>query len=289
MQHGQPPMTSPLPEPGRALALPPGAMYGRIERSASVGGVLLAENRYDPGERLPRHSHEHAIFCLVLDGGFDECFDRRSRSCARWHFLYRPPREVHAQRFFARGAHCFTVELSADESAEPEAGAIASDGRLDLRGMPTLLAFRLYDEFRRPDGITPLAVEELTVSLVASGARRASQSERGPAPPWLRRAREYLESHYAESLTVRALAAEVGVHRVHLSRTFRRYFGCGIAEYVRRLRVHAVCRRVGEGRQRFGTIAADLGFSDESHMGRSFHAVMGCTPSRYRRGGQPSK
>ena len=51
-----------------------GNYYGETLRRRTVAGVVLTETRYAPHSRLPRHSHEHAYFCLVRRGGYVETY-----------------------------------------------------------------------------------------------------------------------------------------------------------------------------------------------------------------------
>jgi quercetin dioxygenase-like cupin family protein len=55
------------------LALPPrNFTHGDIVRWRRVGGLVLAEVRYEPGQRIQRHTHPHARFVLVLSGSLTE-------------------------------------------------------------------------------------------------------------------------------------------------------------------------------------------------------------------------
>src|SRR6059036_2884993 len=55
------------------LAQPPkNFTHGEILRWRRVGGLVLAEVKYEPGQRIPRHVHAHARFVLVLAGGLTE-------------------------------------------------------------------------------------------------------------------------------------------------------------------------------------------------------------------------
>ena len=46
--------------------------HGEILRWRRVGGLVLGEVKYEPGQRIPRHVHAHARFVLVLAGGLTE-------------------------------------------------------------------------------------------------------------------------------------------------------------------------------------------------------------------------
>ena len=47
-------------------------MHGTILRWRKVGGLVLAEVQYEPGQRVHRHVHAHARFVLVLAGAITE-------------------------------------------------------------------------------------------------------------------------------------------------------------------------------------------------------------------------
>lgn len=263
--------------PERILAR--GQVFGSITRALQLDDGTLTETTYAPETRLPAHVHASAMFVLVAAGSFDESFDRHRRTCGPRRLLYRPPGERHAQRFLACGATCLTIELP---YLRDEERLYAADGRLQLEGAPALTAMCIYDEIARPTPATPLVIEELIVTLIADAARRPALHERRP-PPWLRTAREMIDASSAGSVRLAQIAAAVGVHRVHLSRTFRRFFGCGVGEYARRLRVHTACAGLRAGTASGSAIACQAGFSDESHMGRAFRDVMRCAPGQYRR------
>jgi AraC family transcriptional regulator len=255
--------------------LGPGKLFGQRLSTLQLDDATLAETHYLAGAHLPRHAHELSMFVFVSAGSFDERFEARDRSCRAGQLLFRPSGERHANRFLARGSACLTIELSHDDGRALR----DADGRLPLGGQPALLAMRVYDEFRRraPD---PLELEELLSHLTVSAARRRPLTERR-VPAWLRATEDAIDAGFRQPLRLAELARNARVHRVHLSRTFHRFFGCGVAEFVRRRRVHEACALMRQGGRRLSSIAAEVGFSDESHMGRAFREVMSCTPRQY--------
>lgn len=56
-----------------------------------------------------------------------------------------------------------------------------------------------------------------------------------------------------------------------------------MGDYLRRLRLNEVARRLALGRGPIAALAAELGFSDQSHCTRAFRAEFGIPPGRYRR------
>jgi AraC family transcriptional regulator len=79
------------------------------------------------------------------------------------------------------------------------------------------------------------------------------------------------------------MAAEMGVHPVHLCRTFSRHFDCTLGTYIRRLRVLRGWQLLTIGDTTLAEVAAQSGFADQSHFTRAFREHFGITPGRYRR------
>ena len=256
--------------------LAPGTVYSAAQAYVFEEGRLM-ESRYTPGTRLPLHAHEMPGFVLVVSGCFEEAFEGRHRSCARGHLVYRPRGERHRQQFYDERSVCLTIELPLVDVGRLK----DADGRLPLGGKPSLVAMRIYDEFRVANASSQLVVDELAAHLVAEAERRPTFPERF-APPWLRRVCDLIDARFRESLRLSELAGEAGVHRVHLSRTMQRFLGCGISEYVSRRRVHLACELLRGSRRTLSDIAMECGFSDENHLRRTFVPLMRRSPREYR-------
>jgi AraC family transcriptional regulator len=54
-----------------------------------------------------------------------------------------------------------------------------------------------------------------------------------------------VEEHFAEPLPLTSVAQRVGVHPVHLARTFRRFYQTTFAGYVRHVRIEFARRELG--------------------------------------------
>jgi AraC-like DNA-binding protein len=64
---------------------------------------------------------------------------------------------------------------------------------------------------------------------------------------------------------------------------FRQHQGVTIGAYLRELRIEAARRQLSSSEQSLSEIAANAGFSDQSHFSRLFRAATGHTPAAYRR------
>lgn len=106
-----------------------------------------------------------------------------------------------------------------------------------------------------------------------------------PSVPWSRvahQAREYLHAHLHEDIGLDQLAAATGESRFVVSRAFKAEFGLPPHAYLIQLKL----TRARDGLAAGGTpatVAADLGFADQSHLGRWFRRAYQLTPAHYRR------
>jgi AraC-like DNA-binding protein len=228
--------------------------------------------------QLPRHAHAEATVAIVVRGGFAGDYSGFERDCGPMTMVVEPAGASHANRF---AAHPTTVvTLSLRPSTTPSVDAVAASARFGRDAFVAGVATQADSELHRPDDLTPLAVEALSLELVTRLARTHAD---GGHPAWVSEARELLHARFAESLRLTDVASGVGVEPDRLARAFRRAYGEPVATYVRRLRVNAAAARlVAERETPISAIAADVGFADQSHLTRSFLRMMGTTPARYR-------
>ena len=97
------------------------------------------------------------------------------------------------------------------------------------------------------------------------------------------RAREYLEDHLDQAVTLDDLARCAGRDRWSLTRDFRAYFGTSPHRYLTLRRLDQVRLQVRLGRG-LAEAAVAAGFYDQSHMTKHFRQTFGVAPARWFRG-----
>jgi AraC family transcriptional regulator len=248
-----------------------------------VAGFILTEARFPANLALPPHCHENAFFRLIIEGASTDISARRTFPGGAGTMVYHPAGERHANRWHEAG-RSFVIELAADSPGRlrkyPETLGRSADFP---SGAAVQSAVRVFREFQDMDAVSPLALEGLTLELLAAVCRSSASGEWGGPPGWLRRARELLHGRFIESLSLGEVAAAVGVHPGHLVRMFRRHYRCTPGAYVRRLRVEQACRELCGGDRPLAAIALAAGFSDQSHFSSVFKRHTGLTPAEYRK------
>ncbi|HUY14591.1 MAG TPA: AraC family transcriptional regulator [Terriglobia bacterium] len=265
------------------LNLHPSSFHGKATRSEETLSFRLTEYFYPAHFTTAPHSHEYAYLAVILSGGGTQSCDKRVRACGPRTVFFNPPGEIHSDHFHSQGSHQLTLELGPgrlslfqDSSCRLERPVESQGGR------GAVLAEMIYGEFRQMDAASPIAIEGLTIALMAEMLRPGPMLSKSVSPPWLRQVSDLIHDRYTERLTLRDLAEGAGVHPVHLAREFHRRMGRTIGQQIRHLRIEHACRLLSKGSQSLVEVGLATGFSDQSQFTRTFKAVAGVTPMQYR-------
>jgi AraC family transcriptional regulator len=220
----------------------------------------------------------------VLRGGYVQRFRQREIVYRPATVLFRPSEVEHTDHISHHGAACFVVEPDGAWLVEAELDRLNHEHALDHTGpRARWLLEHALAEFRCPDAVTPLVLEGLLLALGAEFARIREPRPARPCPLWLLRARDALDAAFPGRVTLAALAADAGVHPVHVAAAFRRAFGVSVGQYVRARRLEAARLALDDPDRSLSEVALTFGFSSQSHFTQAFRRHTGLTPAAYRR------
>jgi AraC-like DNA-binding protein len=134
---------------------------------------------------------------------------------------------------------------------------------------------------------TPLLEQEtaLLEALAQLIHRHADDPARlsrvGNEPRAVTQLKHYIESHYAEDMSLATLSQLTNLSRFHLLRVFRETVGIPPHTYLRQVRVKHAKDMLASG-QLIADVAIATGFTDQSHLTRWFKRLWGFTPGQYR-------
>jgi len=93
--------------------------------------------------------------------------------------------------------------------------------------------------------------------------------------------KRFIESHYAEEISLSDLSHLTNFSRFHLIRVFRDAVGIPPHAYLRQVRIKNAKEMLACG-QPIADVALATGFSDQSHLSRWLKRLWGFTPGQYR-------
>lgn len=241
-----------------------------------TGSVVVSEVHYGAGLSMPRHGHDPAHISMILCGGFEETMGRETRDLTAPNVLFRAAEAEHAVRFGAVNTRILNVQLRPALARSVAVSGVKISVSRDLTGTRTSwIVARLYDEFRREDAVSKLALDALVMELLVELGRAKPQEA---SKSKMDRVGEMLRTSVARTPTLAELAAEAGMHPASLSRAFRRAYGCTISSYLRQARLDQATAMLARDDRSLAEIARDLGFADQAHFSRTFKAATGFTP-----------
>jgi AraC family transcriptional regulator len=116
----------------------------------------------------------------------------------------------------------------------------------------------------------------------AAAAR--TPGKRRPLPVWwVRKVREYIDSHIAGPVFATDLGAHVGLSEAYFARSFKRAFGVPPHTFVIRRRLELAAQYMLQTDAPLSDIALQCGFVDQAHLSNRFRRATGVSPAAWRR------
>jgi AraC family transcriptional regulator len=238
--------------------------------------VTLGEYSYSGGYRIGRHSHTAAYLSVVLNGEYRETVDRAENEISGPTVIVHRPGESHHDVFGTRGATIYSIDMPAswfDPLLERARTVYVGH---DVRAAIARLARAVKSDQPASEWFLESAVLHLVGTVLSRNDEPRSE------PRWLSGLTAYLNDNYARNTPLAQLAATAQVHPVSMARRFHRKHRCSIGEYVRSLRIERALCDLAHDRKPIAEVAAEHGFSDQSHLTRQIRLATGMTPARWR-------
>ena len=231
---------------------------------------------------VPLHTHETAHFLFVVKGEYEATIKDKAQRCVASAMLYYPAGTTHRDHFYRACERRFlTVSLTPETNRKLLEEINFIDHSVDFNSAEiSWLGKKICRELRSPDSLSSIVLEAAANELLVYAARNQDKSDKSPA--WLKTARELLNDCCSEPVTIAEIAVAVGVHPLHLARTFRKFFGCSPGEYLRKCRIEAAANLLLDSKKSLAEIAQTCGFTDQSQFTHSFRQSTGTTPGKFR-------
>jgi AraC-like DNA-binding protein len=263
--------------------------WTRYYRPDGMTGVAALHAHFID-HKYPRHAHAYSVVGLVESGVQS--------------YSYR------GSRHFTPAGRIFVVN-----HGEPHTGEAAVAGGYVYRTLcldPSVLARALNDlsgshaspclegaVFDEPDLAQALSrfhraltqratvIEQESLLLEAlmllltrhSDVRCAAVRDCGQ-PRAVARARDYIDAHFAHDISLAKVAESVSLSPFYFARLFARVAGMPPHAYLESVRIRNACSLLDKG-ESIASVAASVGYADQSHLTKRFRRFLGITPLQY--------
>lgn len=103
-----------------------------------------------------------------------------------------------------------------------------------------------------------------------------------PEPPMIARAKDFIQEHQAEDLSLTQVARAVNTSTFYFCKVFKKTTGINFTDYVSRVRIEKAKNLALNPNLRISEIAFEVGFQSLTHFNRVFKKITGLSPSEYR-------
>ena len=263
--------------------------WSRYYHDRELKGVEVLHARFVT-HRYSRHAHEYGVIALVDRGAASYWYRGAQQTAVTGHAFLINPGEPHTGDPAVADGYTYrvlypTLECLARVAAD--AGAVAWSG--NFRGsvvddpplVSFLTAFHAGVEANAPiAGIEWFLLQALARLTTEHGETRVSIKTGGAERSAVKRAREYVETHFAERTSISKLASLSSLSPYYFARSFEKIVGLPPHAYLESVRV----RKAREFLDRGYTLASTAllaGYADQSHFTHRFKSVLGITPGQY--------
>ena len=234
--------------------------------------------------------HQHEAYQVgVLEGGVGHTFYRGVHQSLADTLIVFESGEPHAGRLVSPTGWLRRTFLDIEPGALRRIASEVADRDMPAPHFPELSTFNLLSPFRTlfadlKQGLTPLETEERTVDALTLLTRQHADAMLSPRPigaePRARlEARNYLEAHLTDNVSLAQLGEVTQMNWDYLRRVFRDHTGVSPHRYQILLRLERAKRLLLQGVP-LAQAALAVGFADQAHLTRAFKRHLGVTPGR---------
>jgi len=241
--------------------------------------------------RYPRHVHDFYVFGIIERGFQTFSYRRDKHATTQGGIIVLNPDEPHTGEPAApTGFTWKAIYPSADLLRSVASQIMDRNAPLPFFTQPVTydpdLAARLLRLHQSL--VTPtagLSSETYFLDFVSALITRYADARFvAPRPAQataaLRRVRDYIETHYADAISLDQLAQIAALSPYHLTRMFNRQFGLPPHAYLESVRIHHARQMLVLG-QPIVEVALATGFADQSHFTQRFRRSVGVPPGEF--------
>ncbi len=233
-----------------------------------------AINFYQANSCMDEHEHDIDQLSIIVSGSLLESTRLGSHQVDVPSICFKPATLLHADHYGQKGA--FIVSFNTDVNLLDEVNSKKPDylwQPIDSKKTKSLLQTTLQAVMNHSTNI--LADNYWDILALYQQSAPINETTQ---PHWLKCAKNLIHDSY-DPINLSQLAIDQGIHPVHFSRTFKKFYLYSPSEYQQKLLISRALHFLKHG---FSLIdcAAEVGYADQSHMTRAFNKHLGLPPNK---------
>lgn len=250
--------------------------------------MYVSYSKYERDWASVMHSHSTAEIIYVTGGNGTLKMRSGNFSLSDGDFVMIPPHIMHTEtsssetplEYYVLGVANITVMMREEKSFSPILDLGSS--RDEAKGYITQIYREMQEKREGYQMMMKSLLLHLTVMMMRRKKLELGFEESLNLKTDLANVKSYIDSHYANAITLDELAEIAIMSKFHLVREFTKALGTSPIEYL-------LERRIGEARillsstsMSISDIASSIGFSSASYFSQRFKLVTGTTPIEFR-------
>ncbi|MEZ4859193.1 MAG: AraC family transcriptional regulator [Flavobacteriaceae bacterium] len=255
-----------------------GEFYGRHFEKSAFQNIVTTDTEYTHS-KVDWHHHENPYFTYLLQGKLFESNKKESYYLEPGSLLFHNWQDAHYNikpPEFTRGFH---IEMKENWFANFDVQITDFEGSINLKNPLIKNSMnKVFVESKINDQYSNLSIDTLLIEIFSN--LKETKEKKTNNPIWVKKLQELLIEEQIDYSLIN-LSSILGLHPVHLSREFSRYFGTSLGNYIRLIKVNQAFNLIVSNQFSMTEICYKCGFYDQSHFITNFKRIYYTTPSKF--------
>lgn len=259
--------------------LPSGYFFGSHYSENQFEQLKITDTVYTH-ERVDWHRHEHPYFTFLLRGKLYEENKKEAYYLQPGNLVFHYWQDAHYNKKPPEYTRGFHIEINTEWLDKYELNLWHMEGSHQLDHPAIIREIQqLFLATKRNTSDTKLIVESALINALCHSNSPVG-TQRKPAPNWVAQLKDLLHSDPTAQLDLSYISNILGVHPVHISRAFPKYFGQSFTDYLRTLRINQAFTLMSNPEYNLTNISHTCGFFDQSHFIKTIQKHHTLTPKQ---------
>ncbi len=255
-----------------------GEFYGTHYQKSALENLIITDTEYTHN-KVDWHYHENPYFTYLLQGKLFESNKRESYYLESGNLLFHNWQDAHFNikpPEFTRGFH---IELNENWFLNFDIQITDFEGSINLKSPLIKNSMnKIFVESKINDQYSNLSIDTLLIGIFSNLKEAKEKNSKNPI--WAKKLQELLLEEQID-YSLKNLSSILGLHPVHLSREFSKYFGTSLGNYIRLIKVNQAFNLIISKKFSMTEVCYKCGFYDQSHFITNFKRIYRTTPSKF--------